>query len=278
MQSDSHTGGNAEIISTPQSLLLAFMGMHLLRKPIAVSGASIVEVFDWLGVGPSATRSLLARMTDRGMLGRHKSGRKTFYSLTEHGSAVLADGSRRVWRAAEQSSWDGQWTMVALSVPEDARHLRHRARSRLGWAGFGSTASGLWVTPRIRDVSAILGTDFEGADLTVTIGRTHPPTTDESLVAAAFDLGRIAQHYAEFHERWATKDVSEFDAEGAFAARIRLQAEWLSVGRADPLLPASLLPHAWPADAADRLFRSLDAVLDRASTEIESHGLDSIEV
>lgn len=278
MRSDSHTGGTVEITSTPQSLLLTFMGMHLLRKPIAVSGASIVEVFEWLDVGRSATRSLLARMTDRGMLDRHKSGRKTFYSLTEHGSAVLDDGSRRVWRAAEQSSWDGQWTTVALSVPEDTRHLRHRARSRLGWAGFGTTASGLWVTPGSRDVSAILGSDFVGADLTVMIGRAHPPTTDESLVSDAFDLDRIAQYYRVFDARWASTDVSAFDAEGAFAARIHLQADWLFVGRADPLLPATLLPHDWPADTADRLFRSLDAILGDASTEIESHGLDSIEV
>ncbi|MGU3437883.1 PaaX family transcriptional regulator C-terminal domain-containing protein [Actinomycetes bacterium M1A6_2h] len=263
---------------TPQSLLLAFLGMHLLWKPVAVSGASIVDVFGWLGVGQPATRSLLARMTDRGMLDRHKIGRKTYYSLTPHGSRILDDGSRKVWRGAGHSSWDGQWTTIVLSVPEDSRHLRHRARSRLGWSGFGNTSSGLWVAPGRHDVAAILGPEFEGADITVLIGRTIPPTTDESLVAAAFDLDEIARGYSAFVARWSSVRVADLGESDAFAARVRLQAQWLSLGRADPLLPASLLPVGWPAEEAERLFRRLDATLDRASIGIEADGLDSVVV
>lgn len=265
-----------EEVSTPQSLLLAFLGMHLLWKPIAISGASIVDIFGWMGVGGPATRSLLARMTDRGMIDRHKIGRKTYYSLTPHGSRILDDGSRKVWRGAGHPSWDGQWTTIVMSVPEDSRHLRHRARSRLGWAGFGNTPSGLWVAPGRHDVAAILGSEFDGVDITVMIGRTIPPTTDRSLVSAAFDLDEIARRYAAFVSRWSTTTATGLTESDAFATRVRLQAQWLSLGRADPLLPASLLPDGWPAEEAERLFRRLDATLDRASIGIEAGGLDSV--
>ncbi|GGF94412.1 PaaX family transcriptional regulator [Rhodococcoides trifolii] len=267
-----------EVNSTPQSLLLAFLGMHLLWKPIAISGASIVDVFGWLGVGQAAARSLLARMTDRGMLDRHKIGRKTYYSLTPDGATILDDGSRKVWRGAGHSSWDGQWTTVVLSVPEDSRHLRHRARSRLGWAGFGNTSLGLWVAPGRHDVAAILGTEFDGADITVMVGRTVAPTTDRSLVASAFDLDEIARGYVAFGSRWSSLVAEDLTASDAFATRVRLQAQWLSLGRSDPLLPASLLPDRWPAEDAEKLFRRLDATLDRASIGIEASGLDSIAV
>ncbi|MGF7122315.1 PaaX family transcriptional regulator [Rhodococcus sp. AG1013] len=262
--------------ATPQSLLLAFLGMHLLWKPIAISGASIVEVFGWLDVGQSATRSLLARMTDRRLLERHKLGRKTYYALTEHGTSVLEDGSKKVWRGVGDADWDGLWTTVALSVPEDSRHLRHRARSRLSWAGFGNTASGLWVAPRRHEVATILGPEFADVDLTVLVGRVIPPTTDEALVTSAFDLDEIAARYTGFTSRWQNQDTSGPTREHAFATRVRLQAEWLSITRTDPLLPIPLLPDNWPAGDAERLFRILDATLDRASIGIEADGLDSI--
>ncbi|MGB3773209.1 MAG: PaaX family transcriptional regulator C-terminal domain-containing protein [Rhodococcus sp. (in: high G+C Gram-positive bacteria)] len=272
----SVTPSEEQVTPTPQSLLLAFLGMHLLWKPVAVSGAFVVEAFGWMDVGPSATRSLLARMTDRGMLERHKAGRKTYYALTSHGSTVLDDGSHKFWRGAGAPPWDGQWTTISMSVPEDARHLRHRARSLLGWSGFGTTASGLWVAPRRHDVAAILGPEFADIDVTVVVGRVEQPTTDSSLVSSAFDLGAIAARYTQFMEQWNVPGAADLPADTAFAARIRLQAHWLSLGRVDPLLPATLLPGDWPATAAEHLFRTLDATLDRASIGIEAHGLDSI--
>lgn len=261
---------------TPKSLLLAFLGMHLLWKPIAISGASVVELFGWLDVGPSATRSLLARMTDRGLLERHKLGRKTYYALTERGTSVFEEGSKKIWRSVGDADWDGLWTTVAMSVPEGSRHLRHRARSRLTWAGFGSTASGLWVASRRHDVAAILGPEFADIDLTVMVGRVIPPTTDEALVTSAFDLDEIAARYTGFTSRWQNDEASGMSREQAFATRVRVQAEWLSITQADPLLPMTLLPDDWPAADAERLFRILDATLDRASIGIEADGLDSI--
>ena len=274
----SPTASNIEHLDvTPQSLLLAFLGMHLLWRPIAISGASIVDVFGWLEVGPAATRSLLARMTDRGLLERHKVGRKTYYSLTESGTSLLENGSKKVWRGVGDADWDGLWTSVAISVPEDSRHLRHRARSRLNWAGFGTTPSGLWVAPRRHDVAAILGSDFAEVDLTVMVGRVMPPTTDETLVTSAFDLSEISTRYTEFIARWHDIDMSTSSREFAFGTRIRLQAEWLSITRTDPLLPTQLLPNAWPAGDAERLFRVSDATLARATVGLEADGIDSIE-
>ncbi|MGV8873096.1 MAG: PaaX family transcriptional regulator C-terminal domain-containing protein [Rhodococcus sp. (in: high G+C Gram-positive bacteria)] len=269
MRNSAPTESTSPTSGTPQSYLLAFLGMHLLGTQLAISGGTIVEIFGWMDVGQSATRSLLARMTERGVLERTKEGRNTYFGLTPHGSAVLDEGSRKVWRGTGETEWGGEWTTVALSVPEDSRHLRHRARSRLGWSGFGYTASGLWVAPRQHEVQSILGTEFDDIDITVTLGRTAPPTTDKSLVASAYDLGAISELYSEFRTHWTRTATTDLDASDAFATRIRLQAHWLSIGRSDPLLPAALLPEDWPATPADALFRTLDEVLERQSNGID---------
>ncbi|WFR73434.1 PaaX family transcriptional regulator C-terminal domain-containing protein [Prescottella defluvii] len=142
------------------------------------------------------------------------------------------------------------------------------------WVTLPGTACGR--RSRRHDVVELLGPEFADIELTAMVGRVVPPTTDESLGRSAFDLDEIAGRYTGFTTRWQGAETAERSLEGAFATRVRLQAEWLSITRADPLLPASLLPDDWPAGDAERLFRVLDATLDRASISVEAGGLDAI--
>ncbi|MDX1876122.1 PaaX family transcriptional regulator C-terminal domain-containing protein [Mycolicibacterium sp. 120266] len=262
---------SAPFAANAQSLLLTFFGMHLLGRPVAVSGSSLVDVFTRLGIGGSATRSLLARMTDRGIIERHKIGRKTYYALTPHGTDVLAEGSRKVWRGGDRPAWDGTWTSISASVPEAFRPVRHRLRARLSWAGFGLTRSGLWVAPGRHDVPALLGNDIDHVDITVVVGAVAPPTTDEMLVRDGYDLSGTAALYEDFSAFWSEASTAR-PFSGALVTRIRLQAHWLAISRTDPLLPDSLLPRNWPARSAEELFRRLDTALAAA------HGDDDVHI
>ena len=43
--------------------------------------------------------------------------------------------------------WDGRWLLVLARAPESERPTRHLLRTRLTWAGLGSPAPGVWISP-----------------------------------------------------------------------------------------------------------------------------------
>ena len=132
----------------PQSLMLTFFGIHVLGRDLAVSSGSVIDALGRVGVTEEAVRSTLTRMVGRGLLERHRQGRKMYFALTPRAVSVLQDGHDRVWRrGAANLDWDGQWTLVGFSLPEAWRRERHDLRSRLTWGGFGPLQNGLWVAP-----------------------------------------------------------------------------------------------------------------------------------
>ncbi|MFD3582271.1 hypothetical protein [Streptomyces sp. NPDC058683] len=105
-----------------------------------------MDVFARLGVSEDAVRSALSRMAGRDLLTRHRRGRKAYFGLTEHAVRVLRDGRRRIRDAgAGNRDWDGTWTVVAFSLPDDRGDARHDLCSRLSGAGFASLQRGLWI-------------------------------------------------------------------------------------------------------------------------------------
>ena len=116
---------------TPQSLMLNFLGLHVLGRDIAVYSGSVIDVFGRIDVSEEAVRSTLTRMTSRGLLAKHRNGRKVYFGLTPRATEVLEDGERRIWQTgAVNRDWDGTWTLVAFSLPEGRRGDRHDLRSQ----------------------------------------------------------------------------------------------------------------------------------------------------
>ena len=147
----------------PQSLLLVLFGDHVVAERSVVSAASVTALLSSLGVGEAAARATLSRMTHRDLLERHAMGRQAFFGLTEFGRRTVLAGRARSDAGVLVQEWDGVWTFVSFSLPEDAASTRHELRSRLSWSGLGMMRSGLWGGPQRVDVSAVLdGLDVEG--------------------------------------------------------------------------------------------------------------------
>ena len=101
----------------PQSLLLTFLGDQVLGRDVCVYSGSIIDVFERAGVGEQATRSTLTRMVKRDLLRRQREGRRMYFGLTEHSTAVLRDGEHRIWQTgAVNRDWDGTWTLLGFSL------------------------------------------------------------------------------------------------------------------------------------------------------------------
>jgi phenylacetic acid degradation operon negative regulatory protein len=203
-------------------------------------------------------------MAKRGLLSRHRQGRKVYVGLTDEADALLEDGHRRVEMGAVDQDWDGLWTWVAFSLPDDRRNERHDLRSRLVWAGFGPLQGGLWISPGRKDIAGVIGASDLDGRVHVLVGTADPADASE-MIRSAFDVEGIADRYQSFLDRWQVEGADESPDE--LARQLLLHNDWLQLIRQDPRLPAQHLPADWPAIPAERLFRRLAAELGpRAAT------------
>jgi phenylacetic acid degradation operon negative regulatory protein len=142
-----------------EQLLLAFLGEVLLDGEIEeVPAAVLIGLLAELGIGEVATRTTLARMVERGLLHKSRSGRQVAFRYTPACERILRDAQVRVLAADPFAPVGSGWTLVTFSVPESRRDVRHRVRATLTWSGFGLLRDGLWIAPGIVDISAMLGT------------------------------------------------------------------------------------------------------------------------
>ncbi|RRO14320.1 PaaX family transcriptional regulator [Saccharopolyspora rhizosphaerae] len=254
--------------------MLSFLGLHVLGHGSAVYSGSVIDVFGRIDVSEEAVRTTLRRMCHRGLLTRHRRGRRVYFGLTEHAGHVLQDGEQRIWdTGAVNRDWDGTWTLVAFSLPDTRRNERHDLRSKLVWAGFGLLQNGLWAAPGEKDVTGIVGELGLADHVTVFAARQAGPTESADLVRRAFDIDAIAERYRAFLARWDTPDPLP-SAPDDLARQLVLHTDWLQLVRQDPHLPAEHLDADWPAIRAEKVFRELAhhyraTTADLAATVIE---------
>ncbi|MFD4942732.1 PaaX family transcriptional regulator C-terminal domain-containing protein [Streptomyces sp. NPDC058239] len=271
-EADATVGRGAPL--RPQSLMLSFFGIHVLGTGTALPSASVIDAFARVGVGEDAVRSTLTRMVGRGLLERHRRGRRMYFSLTARAAEVLADGEERIQRTgAVNRAWDGTWTLVGFSLPESWRRERHDLRSRLVWVGFGPLQSGLWVAPGRVDVAPIAAELGLGDRIRAFHGEAAAPTEAGPLLRTAFDVDAIAEGYRSFLARWGDGPAPA-EARDDLGRQLLLHTDWLDLVRRDPYLPAEHLPGEWPAERAETLFRELAARFAPGASRIAEEILD----
>src|SRR3954469_14418437 len=247
--------------ASARSLLLTILGEFVLPDGRPVWTATLLELLADLGVAEKAARQALMRASDSGWIEGRRIGRETQWSLTPAGTRLLREGTERIYGfAAEQQPWDQRWLVLAVDVPEGNRQLRAQLRTKLGWAGFGSTSAGLWVTPQAgreeaaRQVLAELGLLAGSWSFVASAGRIGD---ERSLVASAWDLDAVEQRYEDFLE--LVGPLRPRTGRQALIAQVRLVQEWRRFPLLDPGLPKRLLPARWSGDRAAQVFRARHA-------------------
>jgi len=134
--------------TSARSLLMTVLGEYALPRDAAVWTSTLVDVLALLGVEEKSARQALARTAAEGWLAAHREGRRVRWDLTAPGRRLLSAGASRIYSfGREEPGWDQRWLVLLVTVPDARRELRHRLRTRLAWAGFGTPAPGVWVTP-----------------------------------------------------------------------------------------------------------------------------------
>lgn len=264
-------------VARPQALLLTFLGGHLLGRPQAVYSGSLVEVLERVAIGEHATRSTLARMSRRDFLVPHRVGRRVYLGLSDAATTVLRDAAQRVWeQGVVNREWDGNWTLLAFSLPESRRADRHVLRSRLTWAGFGLLQHGLWIAPSTVDPADVFrDLDVDGHVRSFQAQTLQPDVA--TMIAGAWDLDALAARYSRFLDRWDRPEPVP-EATDDLSRQLLLLTEWLLLRRDDPWLPIEHLPANWPAVRAEDVARSLRDAYDDGAHRVVAETVDRISL
>ncbi|MFC9254320.1 PaaX family transcriptional regulator C-terminal domain-containing protein [Amycolatopsis thailandensis] len=242
--------------ASARSLLMTILGEYVLPRDQSIWTSTLVEALRVLDIEEKSARQALARSSAEGWVVSERVGRRVRWSLTPPGRRLLTEGAERIYAFGnEEKAWDDRWLMLIVSVPEAKRDLRHRLRTRLTWAGFGSPVAGVWVSPdlsRQREAQQIvqeLGLDAQAMSFTAAYGEVGD---QETMVARSWDLSDLKDRYEDFIDRFTGTHPS--GEHGVLRAQTELVHEWRSFPFLDPRLPLKLLPDGWSGVRAADLF------------------------
>jgi phenylacetic acid degradation operon negative regulatory protein len=241
-----------------RGLLFTVLGEFVLPAGGTAWTSAFINVLGRLGVEEKACRQALARTAADGWLTPERAGRRTNWRLTASAEELLTDGAQRIYGfAAATHQWDGQWLVVLARAPESERPARHRLRTRLSWAGFGSPAPGVWLsahTDRAAEAERVLADAGVLGEAQIFRAEHAGGATTAALARQAWDLGQIEERYEEF--------LAEFEDDATpdpLARVVELVHAWRRFPWIDPVLPAELLPAGWSGMRAAALFVSQHA-------------------
>jgi phenylacetic acid degradation operon negative regulatory protein len=142
--------------------------------------------------------------------------------------------------------------VVLARAAETNRAGRHLLRTRLGWAGFGNPAPGVWVSThldRVKEAELVLQEAEVHGDAQIFVSEHAGGGDLPTLVRQAWDLGEVQREYETFLDAFARQPSSD-----PLVRLTRLVHAWRRLPLIDPALPAELLPARWIGARAARHF------------------------
>jgi phenylacetic acid degradation operon negative regulatory protein len=185
------------------------------------------------------------------LIGRSGSGPldARIFRITDSGRrAVLGElDPEALW----SRRWDGTWRMVLFDVPQSRAKLRTSLRRKLRDLRFGWLQNSVWLSPDPVE-EFVRGLEQQRASVESLLffeGRPAGHENDASLVAGAWDFGRLAKLHATYLRLLKTRPSGGFaDAAKPTEWSSWLEAEaraWREIARHDPFLPEALWPEGY---------------------------------
>lgn len=246
--------------STAQALTTTLVADYTVRTRAWLPAASVVALLGDCGVSSGAARTAASRLTRRGVLESRRDGRNGFCRLAGAAADELSAGGAWIARfGAVAPAWDGRWTVIAFSFPQEENTQRRAFRGRLRWLGFAPLYDGVWISP-----DALNPTVRDGLTA-VTPGTMTVFRSDHVELAAtnrnpieAWDVTAIAETYETFIRRWKPLLTrvrgGRITGADAVRARTEIMDAYRLIPSLDPQLPVELMPAGWPRARARELF------------------------
>jgi phenylacetic acid degradation operon negative regulatory protein len=244
--------GELGVPINPNTVVFALFAQYVLPRGGEVWLGSLIQAMAALGISEAAARTAVLRLKKRGILESQRLGRRTFYWMADAGMRQLNVGGFRFSLPSEKA-WDGTWTIVVYSIPEEQRDLRDALRCSLKWWGFGSLTPGTWISTRVLlpEIESDLRELGVWEYVSVFKSEYLGPEDPSAIVAKAFPkLDTLEAGYRDYITQTKSVlhgvDAGLLDDEVCFATRMRNLWEIYAVAKDDPILPPALLPEDWP--------------------------------
>lgn len=244
----------------PQELLTSLLGDFWYWREEHIPSAALVELLSDFGVTPAGARTAMRRLAARGLLTVQRNGRTTAYGIPPRTVAVIVEHTHRMLAFGSASpEWDGMWTVVAFSVPEEDRGLRSELRSRLRVLRFAALYDGVWVSPHEQTAAALAVLEELGVS-TATVLRSKEAGADTRAggLHEAFDVNQLSQEYQRFVDHYEPLlervNAGQVGPAEALRTRTEVGAQWRRFQETDPDLPEELLPSDWARGGARHVF------------------------
>jgi phenylacetic acid degradation operon negative regulatory protein len=236
-------------------LLFTVLGEFVLPHGGEAWAAALIRALGSLGVEERAARQAIARTASDGWLEAERAGRRVRWRLTAAGRDLLAAGAERIYSfGGSQDDWDGHWVLLFVDEANGAREKRHRLRTRLAWAGFGSLRVGTWIAAHTQaqsEARTVL-TELGLSDAVSFVANSGVIGDPSQLIGDAWDLEALEHRYEDFLSTF--EPLRPASPQDAFVALTQLVHEWRKFPFLDPGLPTRLLPRRWSGDRARKLF------------------------
>lgn len=264
--------------STAQSLAVTLVTDYTLRTHAWLPSASIVALLGEAGIGSSAARTAISRLSRRGVLESSRDGRYSSYRLTPAAVSNLAAGGAWIAGFATRADpWDGFWTLVSFSFPQEERSQRRALRGQLRWLGYAPLYDALWVSPDAPNptVEDRLTTVTLGAMTMFRARHVELATRTNRNPIDAWDIAAIARRYNTFIQRWKPLLPRIRTGKVSGAAAVHARTEIMDAYRhfpiIDPQLPIELMPAHWPrADAREVFVAVYDGLAEQAQEHVRA--------
>ncbi|MHA6631666.1 PaaX family transcriptional regulator [Pseudonocardia sichuanensis] len=265
----SPAGGGPPI----QELIITLVGEYFTDDEPIWSGG-LVLLLEELGFSPAASRIALGRVVSRDLLTRSKDGRRVFYLATPRLRHLLADGHRQTfWFRYPVAPWDGAWTFVWYTIPEERLLARRRLSRRLSFMGFGALQDGTWFTPhdRVGDVRRTVEALEVIPYVVVLVGRAPEWVDAAQMVARGWDVEELQRRYKAFLEKFGHLSGGDAAARlaprDAFLVRTRVLEEFRQIASFDPKMAEDELLPRGPRWETIECFNVVEAALRPAAAE-----------
>lgn len=134
--------------NAPQELAAVLIADYTFPARAWLPSAAIVTLLGEFGVAEGAARTTISRLARRGVLEGRRHGRHSSYRLTEEAATDLRNGGSSITAFTTRSdSWDGYWTLIAVSVQEEHSTRRRALRTALRWHECAPLYDAVWVSP-----------------------------------------------------------------------------------------------------------------------------------
>lgn len=234
------------------SIVITVFGDAIVPRGGVISLASLLAIFERLGIEPNALRTALSRLARDGWITRIKHGRQSSYMLAPDGTELFASAAQRIY-AGETPEWSNSLEFKLL--PVDAQTDHDAVSEQFVEMGYGSPMPGIFM----RAVTGACNASPQDQASSITFHTSDIGVEDaRRLSGMAWPLEELSHQYAAFSNRYrnlhAALQAGDLNEPlDCLAVRTIVIHDWRRIVLKDPNLPADLTPEPWPGNEAGHI-------------------------